>query len=73
MKWGLVAASLSDMSRPVEDVSIPQCSGMLQQLDTVEIIYSPPSERLQLTETFIIQPLSRFQTFSIGPDRNGVE
>lgn len=27
MKWGLVAASLSDMQRPVEDVSVGQCSG----------------------------------------------
>lgn len=29
MKWGLVFASLSDMSRPVKDVSVPQCSGAL--------------------------------------------
>lgn len=27
MKWGLVVACLSDMNRPVENVSIPQCSG----------------------------------------------
>ncbi|PXF46814.1 Mitochondrial pyruvate carrier 3 [Gracilariopsis chorda] len=26
MKWGLVYASLSDMKRPVENVSIPQCT-----------------------------------------------
>jgi mitochondrial pyruvate carrier 2 len=25
MKWGLVAASASDMSRPVENLSVPQC------------------------------------------------
>ena len=29
MKWGLVAASLSDMNRPVEDLSVAQCSGTL--------------------------------------------
>lgn len=28
MKWGLVLASLSDMNRPVEDLSIPQCSAL---------------------------------------------
>lgn len=27
MKWGLVVAGLADMSRPVENVSIPQCTG----------------------------------------------
>lgn len=35
MKWGLVAASLSDMGRAVEDVSVPQCSGMLISIGPV--------------------------------------
>lgn len=28
MKWGLVAASLSDMQRPPEEVSVPQCAAL---------------------------------------------
>lgn len=28
MKWGLVLASLSDMQRPPETVSVPQCSAL---------------------------------------------
>lgn len=28
MKWGLVLASISDMQRPVAEVSIPQCSAL---------------------------------------------
>lgn len=28
MKWGLVLASISDMQRPVAEVSVPQCSAL---------------------------------------------
>jgi mitochondrial pyruvate carrier 2 len=28
MKWGLVAASLSEFHRPVEELSVPQCSAL---------------------------------------------
>lgn len=59
MKWGLVLASISDMSRPVQDLSIPQCAGMSLQLSSFSInaLYHSLLRSRSLTDVHVQFPL----------------
>jgi mitochondrial pyruvate carrier 2 len=56
MKWGLVAASASDMSRPVENLSLPQCLALALTgcvWTRWSFVITPVNYNLALVNTFV--------------------
>lgn len=81
MKWGLVAAGLADMNRPVENVSVPQCTGKSKsdihstQLNSIEQVDEErhPKGIHQLTHMFTVLFNISSTLFSLGSDRCDME